>query len=411
VISARSRGQLLPLWSVGILASLVLMYFAINYGNMLRWQIRAQNNADAAAALFVSLQTESWNQMTSLLYASDIEEFRIRKQLDNLYVLVHNGGGCRKADNFASFTQCRISFNTLRTYFAAAVTRYTADATVLQSVIQNATFSQLYSMSNPNSDMNLLLKDLNKQSNCLSQTSSATWIPQNGDCAFYYSVLAVQERGGLKAASEDAWNRDVPIPGAGQNSYNKTLSNECTTNGSGNCNITVSDELANAAAASPYFNNEIFSPAQVEIATCSDVKPIIQNFFGLKASDFYAVGRAAATSVIVDQDWLQPGKFQRGYNPPMATDTFQDLEPYDSYVEAGPYGPQQYLNLSFGGQPWTDFTTFYQWNGLTTNDFEAETAWWAPIPIAPFSQISGAAAQAAIGTTPANGACQAKRFG
>jgi hypothetical protein len=382
-----------------------MMYFAVNYGNMLRWQIRAQNNADAAASMFASLQTESWNQMTAVIYASDIEEFRIRKQFDDLFNIMHSAGGCREDDNFVDDTLCAKAWTSMQSYFQAAVTRYGNDAAVLQSIVENASFDRIYSQSNPTSDMNLLLKQLNNTGSCLAQQTPATWIPSNGDCAFYYQVLAVQQRTGLMSASEDAWNRAVPNPAAGSNGYNKQLTPECTTT-CGTAGIT--SDFQNAGLASPYFNNQLWAPVQVEVSACSQVQPIIANFFGLKASSFYAIGRAAATAVIVDQDWLQPGSFTPLYKA-TGVSLFQGNEPYEQEWNGSGYtGPEQWYDLTYGGIAWYDNTTYYQWSNFPGNDFEAETAWWAPIPIAPFSQISGANAENLIKTSGTT-TCQKNR--
>ena len=40
------RGQALPLSVFGIIAMLIFAYFALDFGNGIRWQLRAQNAAD-----------------------------------------------------------------------------------------------------------------------------------------------------------------------------------------------------------------------------------------------------------------------------------------------------------------------------------------------------------------------------
>src|SRR5580704_7977838 len=74
----RQRGQTLPVWAFGILTVLTLIAFAISYGSMVLWQIRAQNAADAAAQGLLSVQATQWNETTALLTAAAVEEYRIR---------------------------------------------------------------------------------------------------------------------------------------------------------------------------------------------------------------------------------------------------------------------------------------------------------------------------------------------
>src|SRR5665213_2051837 len=56
----------------------------MQYGEVLRWQIRAQNAADAAASASLSAQTQTWIQQLALLYAASVEEWRIRHLLSGL---------------------------------------------------------------------------------------------------------------------------------------------------------------------------------------------------------------------------------------------------------------------------------------------------------------------------------------
>ena len=81
---ARSRGQTLPIWALGIAAALVLAFAALQYGEVLRWQVRAQNAADAAATAALSVQTQTWNQQLALVYAAAVEEWRIRNLLTGM---------------------------------------------------------------------------------------------------------------------------------------------------------------------------------------------------------------------------------------------------------------------------------------------------------------------------------------
>jgi hypothetical protein len=430
MIRVESRGQTLPLWAVAILSSLVLMFFAINYGNVLRWQIRAQNNADSAASTFVALQAETWNQVTALLYASDVEEFRIRKQMDNLYNIIHNSGGCYPAldggnpggDTFDSpggaGGSCEHAWAVLVPYLRNAVSRYTSDVTVLQSVIQNSSFTELYDYNDTGSDAYKLLQALNSRTHCMSPAAAGSFSPNSGDCSFTYNIVGVKKRGGLLAASHDAWHTQIPNPG-----YQKLLQAQCgagfgatgkppTIPSSCSANAPADDGSAdhdynNASSSNPYFNDEYFAPAQVEVTACAIVKPIIPSLPGFSAPTYYAIGRAAATSVMVAQDWLQPGVYSRQYNPSGTTTKYQDLEPYESFIDGQTYGSMQWYNLSYGALDYWAFPSnnYFSWgSGLSENDFEGAAAWWAPIPIAPFSGSLGSVTTNTVTTQHCGGA-------
>jgi hypothetical protein len=88
------RGQVLPLWIVAILTTFAFTFLSLNYGNQIRMQIRAQNAADAAAQALLAIQTERWNMMTAMLYASSVEEYRIRHILDGILLAENGAGGC-----------------------------------------------------------------------------------------------------------------------------------------------------------------------------------------------------------------------------------------------------------------------------------------------------------------------------
>ncbi len=91
----RQRGQVLPVWAMGIVAMLIVTMAVVRYSDMVRWQVRAQNAADAAAQAIVALQTQQFNEMEMTLYAADVEEYRIRNILYALELTAYGNGGCR----------------------------------------------------------------------------------------------------------------------------------------------------------------------------------------------------------------------------------------------------------------------------------------------------------------------------
>ena len=119
-LTSRSRGQTLPIWSFGIAGALVLAFAAMQYGDTLRWQVRAQNAADAAASAALSVQTQSWNQQLSLVYAASLEEWRIRHLLTGMQAAAYGDPGCAASG-------CQATFDALKTEYMRAVARYTKD--------------------------------------------------------------------------------------------------------------------------------------------------------------------------------------------------------------------------------------------------------------------------------------------
>lgn len=73
-----SRGQVMPVWILAIVANLALIMFIANETNVLRWQIRAQNAADAGAGAALAVAGDADNQIVTQLYSLQIDEYRIR---------------------------------------------------------------------------------------------------------------------------------------------------------------------------------------------------------------------------------------------------------------------------------------------------------------------------------------------
>lgn len=328
----RQRGQVLPVWIFGIFAMLVLTYFLIGYANVVRWQVRAQNAADAAAQAILALQTQQFNQMTMLLYASDVEEYRVRRLLNGMLLAAHGQGGCGG--------QCDAVYQTLRPQFLKAVQRYTNDVIATNRVTANVNFDTIAA------DAAALLGRLTDADACSSQTG--------GDCAFTYRLVDMHPRtAGLENVEMDALGLLKP-----------------------------SFSVHTGAAT---VNAELFAPAQVEVAVCARVPSILPAFFGLAQQPYYAIGRAAATAVMVEQDWLQPGQVVN----PITGSVFQ---PDEQYV--GPFGTgYDWYGVDFGGnttQAYESYNVFAA--ALASDEFSAQLGWWNSIPIAPYTGATDAAA-------------------
>jgi hypothetical protein len=330
MLTARARGQVLPIWALGIATALVLTVAVLQYGVILTWQVRAQSAADAAAAAALSVQSSAWNQQLSALYAAAVEEYRLRTVLAGMVVALNNDWSCEGSGT------CAATYQKLRAEYLWSLQRYHDDVELVQRASQ-------YTAAQAQSDARAIVQNL--QQNCGTSGSG-------GDCAFAYTVSALQPRAGtlntvLQGA--DAW----AVSWQGQ-------------------------------AATPKSD---YVPLQIEVVTCAKVPPLLPPILGFALPSFTAIGRAAATSAMVTQEWLDPGTIVN----PLTGGPFQ---PVETGYEQGPIAPwypagHDWFQVAFGGNPATanastdSFTENARAN--PPNEFTAVTGWWSTIPIAPFS--------------------------
>lgn len=78
------RGQTIPFWVFSIILSLTLSLFVMNYTNTVRWHVRAQNAADAAALAAMSGEAAMYNQRMLAQYAAAYDEYRLQSILLSL---------------------------------------------------------------------------------------------------------------------------------------------------------------------------------------------------------------------------------------------------------------------------------------------------------------------------------------
>lgn len=329
------RGQTLPMWMFSVLTALTLMFFSMNYAQVLRAQVRAQNAADAAAAAALSVQATQWNKMTTLLYAADVEEWRIRHLLDGLINVIRGNGGCSPANDPATGT-CPQVYKTLQQEYYKAVNRYTRDVQLLQSLAPVGTNRQ-------ESDARNIVKQL--ALNCGTAFG--------GDCAFKYSVIDYSHR---TQALQDV-GKDAFFMGVGGIQLVSS-------------SIPVTD----------------FTPAQLEIATCALVEPLVKfSFFGIAPKAFTVVGRAAATTATVTEEWFSPGAL---LNPGAKNSPFQSTEQYagNGLVPAGGK-PRDWYATNFPSQDYTAYPAFnaYRGNSAAVEEFSVAASWWAAIPYKPYT--------------------------
>jgi hypothetical protein len=119
VAQYRERGQTLPLWTLGLATMFALMFFTVNYANMVRWHIRAQNAADSAASAGIATDANMNNQANMLVYSAAVEETRIRYLLQAMANLVYDPGAC------SGQTACDADLAKLSAAYTIASTNYT----------------------------------------------------------------------------------------------------------------------------------------------------------------------------------------------------------------------------------------------------------------------------------------------
>jgi Putative Flp pilus-assembly TadE/G-like len=85
------RGQTIPFWAFAIAMTLSLIFFVYNYGNTIRYQIRAQNAADSAATAALAGDAARLNSVQTLLMALNVQEFTVRNVIAGVPQLLTGG--------------------------------------------------------------------------------------------------------------------------------------------------------------------------------------------------------------------------------------------------------------------------------------------------------------------------------
>ena len=343
------RGQTIPVWIFGILTSMMLMVMVFNYGNSIRWQIRSQNAADAVAQGIVSVQAQHFNQMLITVHAAAIEEYRIRRTLNALLMVLQGSGGCQTN---GTAPDCATAYNSLRDNYIAEVGRYGQLVQQMQAISN-------YTQTQQIADMNSIAQSF--QTTCVSSG------PTGGDCVFSFAIATPSARPNLSGALSDAAGED---------------------NGDGMPLASVPADL---------------QPLEVEVTACALVSSPLNSFFKLNVQPFYAIGRAAATTAMVTQEWAAPG-VQINPNSPGGAAAFQPPEYVESPTNSAPAGysasdlcspaaadydwyavkwcSNSYNSIYAVGNP----SPFGGFSGvIRTDEYSVWTGWWSALPIAPYN--------------------------
>jgi hypothetical protein len=325
----RERGQVLPVWCLGIVAMLIMVLMAVRYADIVRWQIRAQNAADAAAQAVLALQTQQFNEMNSVLYASAVEEYRIRTLLYGLELTAYGNGGC-SADG-----SCPARYKALYTAYLKAAARYREQVVLLNRITSNMDADTMHS------DADALVTHLSNPTVC-GQAGG-------GDCAFSYRLLDFSPRSPVYTVEKDARSFITPSYG---------------------------DYMSAAVGV-----NRSLTPAMTEVSVCADIPSPIPAFLNFKPKPFRVIARAAATAVMVEQDWFQPGQLNNGWTGRR----YQPFETWSGSTSDDGLNVDWYIT-NFGGNGSKAYPDFNGYRfGIDQDEFSAFTGWWNSVPIRPYS--------------------------
>lgn len=334
------RGQTLPLWTFGTMTILVMLAYAFSYGTLIQWHIRAQNAADAAAQGLLTAQTSQWNQTVITLHAAAVEEYRLRFVINDILQVSRGSGGCNSS---GTASDCRVMYGQLRQAYFDSLERYTTDVALLHRIDQ-PTFAN---------DVTAIQTAL-----ALYQDSTHCGTPQGGDCAFDYTLLPVSTRA---------------------NSYLENVYSDC-------CGFTV----GGGTSADP---KQDFQPMELEIVACANV-PWPLKLFKFEPPNYMAIGRAAATPIMVTQEFEYIGSLVNPDSPSGAV--FQPSEfPETAYGSAAlTASDDENYRIDYGGNPNDPENGG---NPATSNGQAAFTytpgdmgllvadGWWGSMAIKPFS--------------------------
>jgi hypothetical protein len=331
-------------WAFGSLSVLVLFVMVLNYGSMIRWQMRAQNAADAAARGILAAQTSQWNQTTEVLHAATVEEYRIRYLLNDLLEVINNNGGCNDdPDTIPDPQSCDQMYMNLRGQYFDAVKRYTADVALMNRVSSPTQQDQITQMTA-----------------ALAQYQANCGQANGGDCAFQYTLIAAKPR---------------------QNSYLENVYADC-------CAMIV------GGGTQGHPNNNL-TPLQIEVVTCAKVPSMIPSFwkFTAGAQPFTAVGRAGATSIMATQEFMyvgsilnpttgkvfQPSEYPESNNGSAVFTATNDTN-YRIDYGGNPDNPWNFGNPAISNPKFGSFVYTPKDQGLLVG-----TGWWSAMPMKAFS--------------------------
>jgi hypothetical protein len=332
------RGQVLPMWISSTILGIIFSVFIGSYGYAITYQFRAQAAADSAANAAVAIQSLEFNQMIEILYATGVEEYRIRHLLESLRLVANYSGGCNVTQS------CPKVWTNLVHAYKRSLYRYDTDAHVLNNITSAMSFvHQIYP-----DEQNLI-----QQINASCQKKNTLSYSLKCNSAFHFYLDSAQVRtSSLNAVQEDA-----------------------QTN-------LISNYSSITAQNAP--NRDVFAPVAVQVTVCVEVPSIFPAILGNAGTPTIVIAHGAATDAQVEEDWIQPGN---AINPV----TKKQYQPKETYGMSDPSGANWY-SVDFGGNAST--TQYAPGNianssiqsNISNEEYSARTGWWGPIPIMPFTK-------------------------
>ncbi len=332
------RGQTFPIWAFGTLTVLTMTALALSYGQMVTWQMRAMNAADAAAKGMLSVQTTQWNETEATLHAAAIEEYRLRVTMNDLLEVIHGDGGC----SASTAPSCATLYANLRQNYLDSLQRYTNDVMIIGRA-SNPTWTNQVSLIQ----------------SALAQYQTNCGTTSGGDCGFDYTLVEI-----------------TPRP----TTYLEDVYADC-------CNMVV----GGGTQGNPKLD---LTPMEIEIVACANVTPWIPTLWNWSGTSTQVVGRAAATSIMDTQEFMWAGSL---VDPASASSAvFQQSEYPESSNDqtTGFANSDLYYRIDFGGNP---NDTLNAGDPSTSNGVGGYTytathsglyvaaGWWTAMPIQPFA--------------------------
>lgn len=336
------------MWIGAILTTLVLMFGALNYGNTLRWNIRAQSVADSTAQGLLTIQTQRWNDLDEALYGANVEEYRSRSLLNGVLLALNNSGPCAAYIGKDATRDCTAVATALLPQYLQSVQRYTAAVGMLHAVAYNATRKTW------DNDAAAFLTHIQKKENCndpATITAAASIKPDGSDCPFKLAIVSATPRSGLGTVQYNAYT--LLVPGLGKQSP-QGLDTE---------------------------NVSLWAPLKIDVVACAKVPPLIPSFWKYSAQPYRAIARSAATAVMFVQDWFEPGRLLKPYTNPQ-----QHFQNAENYVASTANGIYDWYAVDYGGNFATadplavDFVTPF-----VSDELSAWLGWWNAVPTQPFA--------------------------
>lgn len=242
------RGQTLPFWVIGVLVVLSMMFMLANYANAIAWQIRAQNVADGAASGVLAVQANVFNEYSTLLYSTAVDEYRVRTLNQAILDTIYGEGGCKNTG------MCDTDYSMLVPAYNNAVFAFTKDVNLLEQ-------ANNLSQAGQNTD----------EAKALSLIESGTWCTGlSGDYACSFAIKVLNDQ-----SLTTNGNNNTYI-GPGDNEVDLVACRNVGYFGSGLLKITNASYqvLGRAAAAILPANSETFSPGtQVNPQTGQPYQP------------------------------------------------------------------------------------------------------------------------------------------